>query len=66
MLDRAAPTGVALIIVDAEGENMIVVAPGANAELHDPQPRDGAVLCQLEIPADAVALARPTARNASS
>src|SRR5437773_359761 len=26
-----APTGVALILVDAEGENQIVVAPGANA-----------------------------------
>lgn len=28
---RAAPTGVALIAVDAAGENQIVVAPGANA-----------------------------------
>jgi ribokinase len=28
-----APTGVALIIVDAAGENQIAVAPGANAEL---------------------------------
>jgi ribokinase len=28
---RAAPTGVAIIAVDADGENQIVVAPGANA-----------------------------------
>ena len=28
-----APTGVALIVVDDAGENKIVVAPGANAEL---------------------------------
>ena len=30
-----APTGVALILVDASGENQIVVAPGANAELKE-------------------------------
>jgi len=46
-------TGVAVIIVDAQGENQIVVAPGANAELRDPRAR-GAVLSQLEIPLDAV------------
>ena len=50
-------TGVALIVVDAAGENEIVVAPGANAQL---QPRvveldEGrAVLCQLEIPVETV------------
>ena len=53
VLDEAGATGVAVIIVDARGENQIVVAPGANAELHDPQAR-GAVLSQLEIPVDAV------------
>src|SRR5436305_3879319 len=36
-LVRNAPTGVALITVDAVGETTIVVAPGANAEL---QPDD--------------------------
>jgi ribokinase len=50
-------TGVALITVDAEGENEIVVAPGANAELRAEDVRlsdcDG-VLCQLEIPVEAV------------
>src|SRR5581483_5933471 len=29
----SAPTGVALILVDAAGDNMISVAPGANLEL---------------------------------
>jgi ribokinase len=46
-------SGVALIFVDAEGENVIVVAPGANARL-EPQPATGAVLCQLEIPDEPV------------
>jgi ribokinase len=50
-----APTGVALILVDAEGENQIAVAPGANAELKEVQlPPADAVLAQLEIPDAAV------------
>jgi ribokinase len=50
-----APTGVALILVDAGGENQIAVAPGANAELRDFElPASDAVLAQLEIPDDAV------------
>jgi ribokinase len=50
-----APTGVALILVDAEGENQIAVAPGANAELRVGRlPAADAVLCQLEIPDEAV------------
>ena len=56
VLDQGGATGVAVIIVDARGENQIVVAPGANADLHDPQAR-GAVLSQLEIPVDAVCAA---------
>ncbi len=49
------PTGVALILVDASGENQIVVAPGANATLRDIElPPHDAVLCQLEIPDAAV------------
>jgi ribokinase len=57
-----SPTGVALILVDAAGENQIVVAPGANAELRDFElaPAD-AVLCQLEIPDAAVVSAREQA-----
>ena len=50
-----APTGVAVIVVDATGENEIVVAPGANALLSGFElgPAD-AVLSQLEIPDEAV------------
>jgi ribokinase len=49
------PTGVALIVVDAAGETEIVVAPGANATLTDVElPPHDAVLCQLEIPDEAV------------
>jgi len=33
LLTVAGPTGVALILVDGHGENMIAVAPGANAKL---------------------------------
>ena len=54
-LTRGGTTGVALILVDARGENQIVVAPGANAEL-DATLR-GNVLCQLEIPLETVARA---------
>jgi ribokinase len=50
---QSAPTGVALIFVDAQGENVIVVVPGANGEV-DPKHALGAVLCQLEIPLEAV------------
>jgi ribokinase len=52
-----APTGVALILVDADGETQITVAPGANAILGPEDiaiEADEAVLCQLEIPAAAV------------
>jgi ribokinase len=57
---KDAPTGIALITVDAAGETTIVVAPGANAELRpDDLALDGvdAVLCQQEIPAETVARA---------
>jgi len=62
VLRQGGPTGVALIIVDDEGENVIVVAPGANSELRDPAV-SGAVLCQLEIPAVAVAVAAQRAER---
>jgi ribokinase len=48
-----AATGVALILVEESGENEIVVAPGANAQLSPVRP-SGPVLTQLEVPLDAV------------
>jgi ribokinase len=60
--DDAAPSGVALIFVGAEGENMIVVASGANARL-TPADVDRAaeaiaaaavLLLQLETPLETV------------
>ena len=50
-------TGVALIAVDHEGQNAIVVAPGANFQLRPDDLDIGdtdAVLCQLEIPLETV------------
>ena len=50
-------TGVALISVDAAGENAIVVAPGANLELLPADvdlPDCDGVLCQQEIPLETV------------
>jgi len=62
LLREGGATGVALILVDERGENVIVVAPGANAELRDP-PAGGAVLCQLEIPVEAVEAAAARAER---
>lgn len=56
------PSGTAMIVVDARGENTIVVAPGANAQLEvsPAVPADcDVLLTQLEIPiVTAVAAAR--------
>ena len=53
VIDPERPTGVALICVAETGENQIVVAPGANAELdlsdHE-LPDADALICQLEVP----------------
>jgi ribokinase len=62
MLDDTS-SGTALIVVDAAGENSIVVVPGANARLSaaDVERALGAqspvVLAQLEVPEEAVAAA---------
>jgi ribokinase len=59
-LVKDAPTGIALITVDATGETTIVVASGANAELRPDDLALGdaeAVLCQQEIPVETVARA---------
>ena len=58
-------TGVALILVDSEGENVIVVAPEANRRLKPEDVEVGeadAVICQLEIPLEVVRAARAQAR----
>jgi ribokinase len=54
------PTGIALICVAPSGENQIVVAPGANAAMDPATLKVGspdAMICQLEIPADVIAVA---------
>jgi ribokinase len=67
----AAPTGVALIAVDPEGRNQIVVAPGANHRLMPDQVWSHAdlvataevVLLQLETPIETVHWALAEARR---
>lgn len=69
--DKDTPSGVALIFVDANGENVIVVAPGANDRLqpeHVQQARkafDSAdvLLVQLEVPLDTVTAAVSMAKE---
>lgn len=72
--EAGAPTGVALIVVGPDGENLIAVAPGANARL---SPRDigeseailrGArlVLAQLEVDRKAVESAFRLAADAGA
>ncbi|OLB53674.1 MAG: ribokinase [Candidatus Rokubacteria bacterium 13_2_20CM_2_70_11] len=68
--DRA-PTGTALILVDAEGRNAIAVAPGANWELTvemvarrvDDLAWADVVMCQLETPIATVAWVLGEARR---
>jgi ribokinase len=65
VIEDDGESGVALILVDDEGENVIVVAPGANGRLGagDVQVPDAdAVLCQLEVPLEAVVAAAEHAR----
>lgn len=64
-----APTGTAIVVVDAQGQNSIVVSPGANAKV---VPEDveitalidlEAVLFQLEIPLETVSRGCELARK---
>ena len=54
----SVPTGLAMIAVDAEGENLIVVAPGANHEVGPPDvaaaPDRDILVISAEIPAPAI------------
>lgn len=59
-----APTGTAVLLVDDEGENVIVVDPGANHRIdpvalaaHLPAARYDVILVQLEVNLDAVVAA---------
>lgn len=71
----AAPTGLAVVLVDAAGENAIAVAPGAN-ELLTPTQVTGrlrgwltpgtVVLCSLEVPLCAAAAAAQAAAAAGA
>ena len=57
------PTGIALICVAPSGENQIVVAPGANTAMNTSALDLGsadALICQLEVPAEAIAGAAST------
>jgi len=59
-VDASAPTGAALIAVDAEAENQIVVASGANLAITPdmlPASIDDPLILQLEIPMDTIAAA---------
>jgi len=67
----AAHTGVAVIVVDASGENLIAVASGANAELSGEivgevfariDEPSAVVLADLEVPDDAILMAARAAR----
>ncbi|MBW3559340.1 MAG: ribokinase [Proteobacteria bacterium] len=66
LADARHPTGVALIAVSADGENQIVVAPGANAALR-PDHLDSlvgeALICQLEVPVETVGRATERANG---
>ena len=71
MTDPKQASGVALILVDAKGENVISVASGANLSLRGSEVEQAAetirgaaaVLMQLEIPLGAVAAAARMARR---
>jgi ribokinase len=72
-IDEMAPSGTALIIVNAAGENSIVVAPGANAKLSVEdvsvisEIADAAfILMQLEIPMKTIASVVNTAKLSST
>jgi ribokinase len=59
-----APTGRAIISVDDDGENSIIVVPGANARVAPSDiPVGRVVIAQLEVSVDAVTAAFRTARE---
>ncbi len=76
LVETERPTGVALIVVDPQAENLVVVAPGANGEVRAPHvadalrrlapgPRDVVLVCR-EIPPDGVRTALEMGRHAGA
>lgn len=71
--DDLEPSGIAFIIVDKNGENSIVVAPGANMKLKREDiertlpiiPQVGTLLIQLEIPIETVEFSLSLAKKYS-
>jgi len=61
-LSQRDATGVALILVDDAGDNVIVVAPGANVQVGRVEV-GGNVLCQLEISDEAIVSAAEGAQR---
>ncbi len=69
-VDRGTPTGVALILVDRDGQNMIALSPGANSKLTIDDVRAAAsafvgsqvLITQLEVPLTTVRFALEEAR----
>ena len=69
--DPQAPSGVALVVVDHQGGNAVVVSAGSNGRLtpeaierHETLLADAdVVVCQMEIPAETAAAALATARR---
>src|SRR5438094_5685022 len=74
VVDEWEPSGAALIVVDASGENVIAVAPGANsrvgtddlARLRAGLGAGDVVVMQLEIPLDTVLAAIDVAHSAGA
>lgn len=68
LLPSAGTTGRAVIVVDAAGENSIVVISGANASVSadDGLPPARVLLCQLEIPVESVETAFRSARTSGT
>ncbi len=70
---KDAPSGVALIMVDDEGNNVIVVAPGANHKLTPEDVKEaesdialsGALVAQLEVPIETIEFAAGLANKSN-
>ncbi|NIP22948.1 MAG: ribokinase [Phycisphaerae bacterium] len=70
---KDAPSGVALIMVDDDGNNVIVVAPGANLKLKQEDVKEaesdialsGALVAQLEVPIETIEFAAGLANKSN-